>query len=150
MTELRFFVPGIPISQGSKGARVLGRGPGARAQLFDTNATDLHPWREKIAEYGRLIVAKHSWVPPKYIRADLGFYFDRPPSVPLSRPFPNVKPDVDKLVRAVFDSLTTAGVFGDDAHVVSERGDKFYTTANARPGVHIRVRDALNQEALTV
>lgn len=142
MSELRYFVRGVPIPQGSKSARVVK----GRAILYDDNK-QLAGWRETVAAVTRAVVARNEWVPPKNVRAELAFYFDRPKSVPLKRPYPNVTPDLDKLVRAVFDSITGLAV-SDDALIVRLIAGKDYTTANAHPGVNIRIRDALNQEVL--
>lgn len=58
-----------------------------------------------------------------------------------------VKPDSDKLVRAILDSLKDAGLLGDDCQVVLERGVKTYVTPHHTspdalqiPGAVIRVR----------
>ena len=41
-----------------------------------------------------------------------------PKSWPLAKVYADTKPDLDKLTRAVLDSLTDAGVFTDDSRVV--------------------------------
>lgn len=142
MSELRFFVAGTPIPQGSKSARVVH----GRAMLYDDNP-HLANWRQTVAKITKAVVERNAWLPPHHVRAELAFYFDRPKSVPLKRPYPNVKPDLDKLVRAVFDSITGLAVT-DDAVIVRLTAGKDYTTANAQPGVNIRIRDALHQEVL--
>ncbi len=53
------------------------------------------------------------------------FYFNRPPSIPKKRTAHVVKPDADKLVRAVTDSMTGI-VFADDAQVVRVIAEKHY------------------------
>nr|DAN37658.1 MAG TPA: Endodeoxyribonuclease RusA [Caudoviricetes sp.] len=57
---------------------------------------------------------------------------------------PAVKPDLDKLTRAVFDALTDAGVWRDDSRVVDMRVTKRYEDAEAVPGVWVEVQ-ALKQ-----
>jgi Holliday junction resolvase RusA-like endonuclease len=49
-----------------------------------------------------------------------------------------VKPDVDKLARAVFDSLTTAGVWTDDCRAYGLAGWKYYADPRP-PGVLIQL-----------
>jgi crossover junction endodeoxyribonuclease RusA len=52
---------------------------------------------------------------------------------------PSVMPDLDKLVRCVCDAITDAGLWRDDAQVVSIIAAKRYTNAN--PGVLIQVTE---------
>lgn len=68
------------------------------------------------------------------------FYLERPASISMSkRPFPIVPPDVDKLVRAIGDGLTDAGVWGDDSQVVLLVASKEYADAQ-EPGALIAIR----------
>ena len=50
-----------------------------------------------------------------------------------------VKPDGDKLARAVLDALTKAGVYNDDANVV---GHSVWKQYGEKPGVLIRISEA--------
>lgn len=66
----------------------------------------------------------------------------RPASVSLvRRPYPNVKPDLDKMVRNTLDGLTAAGVFSDDARVINVTARKRYATDDpaGAPGATIFV-----------
>lgn len=135
MSAVTFFVAGIPIPQGSKTAFVVGK----RAVVTDANKAVLKPWRAAVTR-----VAKASWVDREQLGGavivDAVFVFERPKSV--KREHPSVKPDVDKLVRAVLDGVTDAGVWKDDAQVVRLVVEKVY---GAAPGVHVvisRVSDA--------
>jgi len=47
-----------------------------------------------------------------------------------------VRPDLDKLERAIGDALTDAGVWVDDGQVVNSHTQKWYAET---PGVHITV-----------
>lgn len=58
------------------------------------------------------------------VRVWLSFVLPRPKSVKRAHPF--VKPDIDKLARAVLDGMTGI-VFRDDAQVVSLQANKAYT-----------------------
>lgn len=58
---------------------------------------------------------------------------DNAPARPLG------KPDVDKVLRAVLDGLTSAGVWRDDAQVVSEATSKVY--APGRSWLRFEVRE---------
>lgn len=127
-TVVEFFIPGIPVPQGSKTAFVVGR----RAVVTDANRTKLKPWRDVVA-----------------INSDRGITFDCPVSVELTfvmpKPLkprwstPAVKPDVDKLTRAVFDGLTDGGLLADDARVVRMLCVEEYAGEGNPVGVHVAV-----------
>lgn len=73
----------------------------------------------------------------------LVFAMPKPSKVPDERAgWPMVKPDVDKLARAVLDALTAAGAWADDAQVCDVRAVKHYPGPHAGqylPGVRIAV-----------
>lgn len=69
------------------------------------------------------------------IDIELVFKMRRPKTV--TRRHPYVAPDLDKLCRSVFDSLTNAGVWVDDCHVCNLTARKEYTDFS--PGVWIYV-----------
>ena len=50
------------------------------------------------------------------------------------------KPDADKLVRAILDACTDAGVWHDDAQVVRLTATKNYAVTPELPGVRVEVR----------
>jgi Holliday junction resolvase RusA-like endonuclease len=135
MTDtVSFFIEGVPVPQGSK---TVSQAKG-RAWLRDANAARLKPWRHVIATH-----------------ADLGVTFDCPVIVTLSFvlprpqkprwPVPAVKPDIDKLVRAVMDGLTDGGLLGDDARVVDLHTTKRYPNPGDPTGVGIDVTEWSNQ-----
>jgi crossover junction endodeoxyribonuclease RusA len=68
------------------------------------------------------------------VTVQLGFLLRRPKSTPKRVVFPAVRPDIDKLARAVLDAITSAGVIVDDSRVVSLSVTKRY---DDRPGVRI-------------
>lgn len=112
---ISFFVEGTPIPQGSKGATKGGR-------LFDTNAKVLKPWREKVTETA--LIVGHNFPKNQPVEVEARFIFERPKSV--KRPHMSVKPDIDKLQRALFDGLTDANIWGDDSRVVRVHAWKEY------------------------
>ena len=65
------------------------------------------------------------------------FYLPRPKTV--TRRWPEVRPDGDKLERAVWDALKGL-LIGDDAQVVEWSGRKLYADGRP-PGVEIRVTE---------
>lgn len=85
------------------------------------------------------------------VQASLAFELARPRSHygtgrnadelrPSAPTYPAGMPDLDKLVRAVFDAVTDAGVvWSDDAQVVRLTGSKRYADGGSVPGVTITV-----------
>lgn len=139
MTEhqepLTFFVGGTPIPQGSKTAIRHG----TRARLIEANKR-LKPWRNTLQTALTAQAAGRRIEGPFTIH--LSFLFT-PPQRPRYRD-PNgkgihaVKPDVDKLTRAVLDSLTAADIIDDDARCTHLIATKSYTTKlHPWPGVRI-------------
>ncbi len=122
---LRVFVAGVPVPQGSK---IIARG-----RLINDNDRELKAWRKTIRT--AVEVLHHGErLEDVAVVVDADFRFQRPASV--RRPLPAVRPDVDKLLRAVLDALTEARVFKDDGQVVTATASKVYAQ---RPGVLIRV-----------
>lgn len=124
------FVPGIPVPQGSKTAFVVGK----RAVVTDQNRVKLKPWRATVAEYAD--VARTFDCP---VAVTLTFHMPRPQRPRWSRPA--VKPDIDKLTRAIFDGLTDGGLLADDARVVEMHVYERYAE-NERHGVDVEVTEA--------
>lgn len=135
---LDFFAGGTPVPQGSKNAYVRG----GRAVLVDANPR-LKAWRAQVRAAAEAAVEDAGWETlDEPCRAYLGFTMPRP-----KRPrwdVPAVKPDLDKLTRAVFDALTDAGVWKDDSRVVSMEVTKRYEDDEAVPGVWVEV-ESLNE-----
>lgn len=70
------------------------------------------------------------------------FRLPRPASVNVRRrPYPCVKPDIDKLLRNTLDGLKQAGVYRDDAQVIQVQVAKRYATDDpaGAPGATVRV-----------
>ena len=124
---IEFFVSGVPVPQGSKTIAQAG----GKVWLRDANARDLRAWRDRVA-----VVARGEVTEPfrEGVSVKLSFFLPRPKTV--KRLLPWVKPDIDKLCRAVQDSLTTAGVWHDDSQVVELHASKEYSD---RPGVLVEV-----------
>lgn len=121
---LRLFVDGDPVPQGSK--RI------ARGRLVNDNDAALKAWRKKICTAVEVLHHGVCEDGPMIVIAE--FRMRRPRSV--RRPFPSVRPDVDKLLRAVFDAMTDSNVWQDDGQVVAAVTSKVYSD---RPGVLVRV-----------
>lgn len=134
-------VTGEPVPQGSKRIGRAGGRSSGRPILIDDNAAELEPWRGAVAWK-----ASAAWRrrPPldEPLAVVVSFTLPRPPSV-RSRVWPYVKPDLDKLVRAVFDGMTEGGVWRDDSRVCRLTTEKSY----GEPGCTIAVYRLLDDEA---
>ncbi len=141
MTRLNFFVPGIPRPQGSK--RALGRGVMVESSKYVAD------WRQDVKQAAWTYRLEHAPLDePLGVRLD--FYLPRPkahldadgntrPKYAASRP--TGRPDVDKLVRAVLDGISSAGLWRDDSIVVDLRAHKWY--ADDVIGVEVLIYSAL-------
>jgi Holliday junction resolvase RusA-like endonuclease len=145
MSVLRFFAAGIPQPQGSKTRNRFGGVRDANPQT--------RPWRDTVAWEARHARGKDpTLVGP--VTVNMVFTFPHRKShyrsgryrheLKASAPvYHTSKPDSDKLVRAVFDALTIAGVIHDDAQVADHRAIKIYpVTADGSTGVTVEVREA--------
>lgn len=130
--SLEFIVPGDPKPQGSKRGFLTKHG---KIALVEQAGKPLKDWRNTIATYATKARIESSW--QAYTEGPIGvslvFAMKRP--MRQRHHVPAVRPDIDKLTRAVLDGLTDAHVWQDDGQVVSLRVEKIYGT----PGVSIRV-----------
>lgn len=69
------------------------------------------------------------------VSLDVMFFMPRPKTV--KRELPTVPPDLDKLIRAINDSATDAGIIQDDSQVVEIVAYKFYEADNLPSGALI-------------
>lgn len=128
-TVVSFLVEGTPVSQGSKvpGLRIApGTKHGVLPYLRDDNPEALKAWRKAVRS-----AAEAAWGGRAPLEGAVAlvvdFRFVKPKTV--TREFMTVKPDKDKLERAICDALTDAGVWGDDKQVVVSRTEKRYADA---------------------
>lgn len=148
---LTITVYGAPVTQGSKTRTRWGG-------MRDDNAEKLRPWREAVkyaaldaltaltvGAIGDVPVHRPPLDGPVVVEAT--FTLPKPGSAPKRRrtwPIKQRSGDVDKLLRAVFDSLTDAGVWRDDAQVIEVTGRKTYPGEHPQalhiPGAVIHVR----------
>lgn len=108
-----FFVKGRPVPQGSmKFIR-----PGV---MIHSRSQDLALWRADIARNAELFGFKPI---ANAVKVELDFIMLKPKSA--KRAFPAVKPDLDKLIRAVLDGLTGVA-YEDDSQVILIQATKTY------------------------
>lgn len=128
---ITFRVDGVPVPQGSKTIAKAG----GKVWLRDANAGKLKPWRAKVAAASRMGVVFDGAV---FVAAV--FYLPKPRTV--TRLFPLVKPDLDKLARALGDGMTDGGLLTDDARIVSQFIHKRYASDENPVGVRVLVMEA--------
>lgn len=134
------FVPGVPAPKGS-GSRVTP--PGGRAVYIEAGTTRSRrakkTWASAIADTAR--ATYHGPPLSCAIEIDVSYIFLRPKSRRrLAETYHTIKPDLDKLHRAIFDPLTRAKVIKDDCVIASDRGEKIYTDNAAEAGARITLR----------
>lgn len=136
-------IAGLPAPQGSK--RHVGGG------RMVESSKKVAPWREAVVN---AIHERHDGPWPLFPRrmplsVALTFTLPAPLSLPKTRPsWPSKKPDLDKLVRATFDAITTSGLWVDDSQATDISARKTYpsTTTGAHvmaldwPGLRILIR----------
>lgn len=127
--NISFSVAGLPKPQGSKSIMTP---RGGNARLIECAGKPLKVWRELVALQASQIMSGK----PAYrgaVRVALCFYLPRPQAhyrksgeLTIRAPRDHMtKPDIDKLTRAVLDSLSTR-VYHDDSQVVSLLANKRY------------------------
>jgi Holliday junction resolvase RusA-like endonuclease len=132
MAEVSFRVTGDPASQGSH-AIMHGR-------IVQVNSSKHKAWRKAIAQAATEALPS-DWTPiDDPCELVVNFYMPKPKSV--TRPLPSVSPDLDKLIRAVGDSLTDSGVVTDDSRIVRISARKLYAEG-IEPGATISVKSLL-------
>ena len=124
MSEVSFTVFGKPEPQGSTRAFIP---KGWKRPIITSTNKALKPYRQEIS---RVALDECAFNPIPFgehqpAELTVNFYFARPKSIPKKRVCHVVKPDLDKLVRAVKDSLKGI-VYHDDSQVVRVKAEKFY------------------------
>jgi Holliday junction resolvase RusA-like endonuclease len=129
MAEVSLSVVGDPASQGSH-AIMQGR-------IVQVNSKKHKAWRNAITQTA-LATLPADWEPiDEPCELIVNFYMPKPASA--TRSLPTVSPDLDKLIRAVGDSLTDSGVVVDDSRIVRISARKLYAIG-IEPGATIEVK----------
>ena len=129
MAEVSLSVVGDPASQGSH-AIMQGR-------IVQVNSKKHKAWRKAITQTA-LATLPADWEPiDEPCELIVNFYMPKPASA--KRSLPTVSPDLDKLIRAVGDSLTDSGVVVDDSRIVRISARKLYAIG-IEPGATIEVK----------
>jgi Holliday junction resolvase RusA-like endonuclease len=130
--HIDLLVEGVPVPQGS--FRHVGNG-----RIISANPK-LNAWRDTIAT--QIAQQTHHRLIEAPIRLQLVFTMPRPKSVSKAlRAVPTVKPDLDKLTRAVMDAISLeryCQVIKDDSLVTDLHAAKRYAD-HTKPGVSIMI-----------
>jgi len=119
VTQIEFTVLGTPRPQGSM-KQLRHRISGEFVSMPDNLKTK--PWKQEVARTALWERVPRLTGP---LAVKLQFFFAKPKSRPKSWTEPAVKPDLDKLIRAIFDSVK--GIcWNDDAQVVAVAAEKAY------------------------
>lgn len=115
--------------------------PTKRGPRITSDNTRLAAWRGIVEGRARHAARLADWRadPRAAYQVHALYVLTRPRSAPAWRVYPIVRPDVDKLERALLDALTRAGVVVDDAQVVDTTNSKRYAAVGGQAGVHVTV-----------
>lgn len=116
---------GTPQPQGSTKAFVRG----GRAFITSANSK-MKPYRHTLTQVASEVLANAQCDAPAFprplaVELSVVWYLTKPKSTPKKITKPTKKPDTDKLLRAVLDSLTGV-VYEDDSQVVRVTAEKKY------------------------
>lgn len=140
-SSLSFDVWGIPGQQGSKNARHNPKT--GKTAIYEQSSVRQSQWRRDVISAAGQARHAQGWLTVEgAVRVAVTFRVVRPPSVSLTRrPYPHVKPDLDKYVRNTLDGLKEAGVYKDDGQVVELWASKRYATddPSGAPGAYVQV-----------
>jgi Holliday junction resolvase RusA-like endonuclease len=153
---ISFFVHGTPIPQGSTTAFMHKGKP-----IITSANRHLKGWRTKVrgvaynARNGTQEAPGSPKTAPGYYMIRLSFWMPRPAfhygakGLKASAPnHPGVKPDLDKLVRAILDGITEAKIWGDDSQVLGIMAVKMYAPAPEAVGVGVEIFETDNPAVL--
>lgn len=140
---LRLFVPGQPAPQGSK--KAVHHKQSGKIIVMESSKK-VRPWREDI----RLALERHAadlrFPPDMPVTVGLTFVMRRLAAMPKTdrgKPTPphTKQPDLDKLTRAVFDAITSSGVWHDDSQACKfSTLEKRYAEISENPGCWISLQ----------
>ena len=132
---LRFFAPGVAAPQGSKTRTRYG---------MRESSKRVGPWRDQV-KVAAMIAADEAYMLGPIggpVEVSMRFLIRRPKSTRAAFPVAPTVGDLDKLVRAVGDALTQAGVIEDDRFIVDLAASKRWAHPDEEPGVVVEIRKA--------
>jgi len=126
---LSFTAYGVPAPQGSTRAFMR---PGMKHPVVTADCKRTKPWRQAIVDASREVMAGRAPLGGPVL-LDATFFLPRPKSWPKRITEHTTKPDRDKLLRALCDALTDAGVWWDDAQVIEGQTRKYLAAGGHDP-----------------
>jgi Holliday junction resolvase RusA-like endonuclease len=138
-----FTVHGTPMPQGSMKAF----NAGGRAMVKPSGGLKFAQWRNAVAEAASRAAAEHGRIDGP-VQLVVAFRFPMPKSRPAAVRKAGIArkttaPDLDKLLRAVGDTLVAGGLLADDAQIAGVFASKWETTD--APGAAISVATLLRE-----
>lgn len=135
-----FFVPGRPIPQGSMAAITIG----GKARIVHSKRKSktgkpresVQSWRKRAAHAAREAMEGEPFDGP--VRVSAVFALDKPKSRRKRDEYPDRKPDLDKLARALGDALEGV-VVTQDSRIVEWRVRKRWSGEDMAEGVRVMV-----------
>lgn len=115
---ISYWIDGEPAPQGSKTGFIKN----GRVVMVESSKK-VKPWRQAVATQTQAKITSALQNP---VEIALVFHLPKPKTV--TRKWPAVKPDLDKLIRSTFDGLKTGGLYTDDALVIAVSASKQYAT----------------------
>lgn len=134
-----FWVPGIAKPQGSKRAFV---NPKTNRAIIVEDNKGTKDWRTDVRNAAAEAISQKDRISEGPVIIQLQFIMKRPVSTPKTKATPPAvkKPDLDKLTRAIFDSVTGIA-FGDDSQVTFMTASKRIAEIDEVPGCWITISD---------
>lgn len=142
---LAFFVRGLPITQGSK--KPMNHPRTGKAFMVEDRKAELLPWRQLVGTVARIESGRSGFrlIERGAVELRLEFYLPR-----LKKHDGEIctaddaafRPDLDKLERAIMDSLTRV-VYRDDGQVTDKVSRKRIAEPGEPTGVRVRVSRVL-------
>lgn len=118
-TAASFVVPGEPVAQGSMVRTAHG--------MRHSKPLQITYYRSAVAAAWETVGIADPLTGP--LQLEVTFVLPRPKTAPKRRTQPEVKPDLDKLLRALGDALTLTGAWIDDGQVTRIAASKIYPNA---------------------
>ena len=133
---IKFFVSGNPAPQGSKNTSAQKRKGvyTGKVNVYESSKA-LKPWRELVTWHARRHKQAKPLDGPLVLTVE---FFLLKPATTKYPDYPIGTPDTDKLLRAIGDALTQAGLVADDARFVDTHASKRWATD--KPGALIRIK----------
>jgi Holliday junction resolvase RusA-like endonuclease len=138
LESITFWVLGEAAPEGSTKSYYIAKAK--RTVTTHQNEKELRAWRNRVATEAQRVLETQQWTNDcvSAYTVEVRFILTRPSSVPAhKRLHPIIKPDIDKLVRAINDALTGI-LFHDDSQVVAIGCSKDYND-EMRPGAYVTV-----------